>query len=582
MDSLAFLGSLFADAVGPRSRIVVWSAKRSTWCESAAQASGVCAALDPHGDVYFGVALQDPEAALEEAIRRSDEKHGHHNGISLTVVRGFATTARAIGGAWCDLDVDGPGRKKTGLPKSVAAIHRALDLLPLRPTWRIFTGGGIHAWWRFKEPWVLEDDAERARARRLVEGWQREIARQSGFTVDPTADLARVLRPPGTTSHKYGEKVRLDASEALEFNPSDFEEWQAEEAPARPAAGESPKHRFVLRPDAEPPLAKVETLRSMDARFARTWARQRPDFPSQSEYDLALATMASRAGWSPQDTVDLLIAHRRMHLLPDKLRVDYYENRLALARVGVDGLEAHERLVDVVSEPKPTTPQAVEEERARLNVDLSKLLGFKVLRVIRYLGDPPAFRLELPEGKIDLGDVDSILLPSRFRSRVAAVSLAVIRQFKGHEWGPIAQAILRACEDRDLGSDSTIEAVVEEWVGSFLADNPPALDKKAAVASRRPWADETGVYLFLAELQSWVTFHGGERLGRKALAQRLRTYGATPSKTSAARDGSMTSYSVWRVGGVDFAAAYMERARARTRAPIRARESAEEPSEVGK
>lgn len=284
---------------------------------------------------------------MEEARRRAVEKSGNDAGVNLTVVRGFAQTARAIGGAWCDLDVDNPTRKKAGLPKNLEEIHLALDELPLRPSLRIRTGGGIHAWWRFKEPWILEDDAERAKARRIVEGWQREIARQAGFTIDPTADLARVLRPPGTTNHKYGTLVVVDSSEDfLAFNPSELEELtsggsfgdgRTNAAGSRAKSKESgdsseesrlgrigpydldvpaeliPAGSVTIDPATKPPYVKFELAQSMSAEFAATWGRHRPDLEDQSSstFEMALASQAAHQRWAIQEIVDLLIAFRR-------------------------------------------------------------------------------------------------------------------------------------------------------------------------------------------------------------------------------------------------------------------------------
>src|SRR5687768_6678909 len=74
-------------------------------------------------------------------------------------------------------------------------------------------------------------------------------------------------------------------------------------------------HHFTLDPTASPPLEKFSLLASMETKFFDSWEHRRPDFQDQSAsgYDLSLASYALRGGWTWQETVDLLIAHRRKH-----------------------------------------------------------------------------------------------------------------------------------------------------------------------------------------------------------------------------------------------------------------------------
>ena len=115
-----------------------------------------------------------------------------------------------------------------------------LDELPLRPTFIVHSGGGLHPYWLLRELWMLETHEERKRAARLVAGWQvmlRERAGAHGWKLDSTHDLARVLRVPGTKNCKQAEprSVRMlreadtlaldEGAERIEYNPSEFEEW---------------------------------------------------------------------------------------------------------------------------------------------------------------------------------------------------------------------------------------------------------------------------------------------------------------------------------------------------------------------
>jgi RepB DNA-primase N-terminal domain len=70
--------------------------------------------------------------------------------------------------------------------------------LAQRPSVVIDSGGGYHAYWLLDETFYLDSPNARERAMMIQRAW---VAHVGG---DPGAkDLARVLRLPGTTNHKY-------------------------------------------------------------------------------------------------------------------------------------------------------------------------------------------------------------------------------------------------------------------------------------------------------------------------------------------------------------------------------------------
>jgi hypothetical protein len=99
------------------------------------------------------------------------------------------------------------------LPETVEELLAFLHGLPTPPSLIIDTGGGVHTYHLFAEPWVLTTPEDRAafldlaaRFEETVEGWAAE---RHGWTSTSifTTDLARVLRLPGTINHKYGTIV---------------------------------------------------------------------------------------------------------------------------------------------------------------------------------------------------------------------------------------------------------------------------------------------------------------------------------------------------------------------------------------
>jgi len=543
-----FLTNVFGDSVGVgNSTLVLWNPqdKRSRWCTDITEAQ---AYLDQYGDgvdVYFGVCLQDIMAALTERRRRTGDDNA-----SLDYSRGYASTVSVVPGVWLDLDVAGPGHEKNGLPRSQADADRILDALPYDPTCILETGGGTHVYWLFHEPWVLETDEERRQAASYVRGWQQlaiDLAANMGFVVDATHDLSRVLRPCGTTNTKYMRPVVMRADSGHRFNPSDFEAYAVEVSPVGPAAHARREDLGDLREDLQPPADKLMAMLNLQPKFAETWRRQRKEFPSQSEYDMSLAAMAARAGWKDEEILALVVSHRREGNEPLRLdRPGYYTGLIGKARHGLVADEAHERLSERV-EMVAQGDADIEEERDGFLTDVSNLLGFKIRRVLKFVTDPPQYRLVLDQGTIHLGGVDSILNSAKFRASIAAVSGVLIQRFQGARWDPVAQAILQAVEELDLGSDSSAEGLVDEWLGEYLTQNRPSVDRAEAIAVRHPFVDGDVAMFFLAEFRSWLTFHRDERLGRKQLATLLRSAGSEPRVVNYQRDADnkRSTVNVW-------------------------------------
>jgi hypothetical protein len=114
-------------------------------------------------------------------------------------------------------DVDAAGKEGHNYPPQ-ARILQALADMPLPTSIVVVSGrqdGGLHTYWLFREPFVIENDDDRRRIKNLSQCWQRLLkTKLEPYDLDSTFDLVRVLRPIGTTNHKYGSTVS-----ALVFEP---------------------------------------------------------------------------------------------------------------------------------------------------------------------------------------------------------------------------------------------------------------------------------------------------------------------------------------------------------------------------
>ena len=134
--------------------------------------------------VYFGIGLTD--------VPTEDNKRAKNN--SVICLPGF----------WMDIDYGEKGHSSNNLPPT---IEDALSLLKdvQEPSITIATGGGIHAYWLFKQPLAIIDD-NREKISRTLQSFQNNIIKKwnnFGWKVDNTANIAQTLRVPGTINHKY-------------------------------------------------------------------------------------------------------------------------------------------------------------------------------------------------------------------------------------------------------------------------------------------------------------------------------------------------------------------------------------------
>lgn len=124
--------------------------------------------------------------------------------------RGGASEAAFMPGCWIDVDIngspDGHGGVVTGHAPSQDAAIKTLGQLA-KPTFVVSSGYGFQPWYLLDEPLVLIDAGVQRRAKRIVYGLQRRLEHDAGWKVDNTADLARVLRLPGTTNSKGEQPV---------------------------------------------------------------------------------------------------------------------------------------------------------------------------------------------------------------------------------------------------------------------------------------------------------------------------------------------------------------------------------------
>jgi hypothetical protein len=543
-ETRAFLSTLFP-LLPLGSKLLIWTLpeKRSFWCETVEEAVATVERVRVTSDVYFGIGLAGKDFG---ATRRCP-----------------ASEVIAIPGMWADFDIAGAGHKKANLPPNREAILELMREAGLPPTVSINSGHGLQCYWLLEDLWEFASDTERANAEGIVRRWNytlRELARKRGWDVDSTWDLARVYRVPGTTNRKVKHEpapVHIIQQDGPRYTLAQIEPKLAAEDPAASLRNQKAKgygsvqvaEDITLDPAASVDIELFELLKEADPKFEASWERKRKDFQDQSgsSYDMSLATIAAQAGWDDQQIVNLLIAHRRKHGDDLKLRPDYYRRTLCKARQPLIKREAVEQLEQMLhSEAPQDDPQErQQDERRRATLQhVSALLGFEIRGIVKYTGSEPTYRLETPRGTADLGNVTGLIKQEALRNKVAALTGYLIPKFKPNLWDTIAQSLLNAVEERDLGEEATEEGTTREWLRTYFRErlhNAPFQEEGA------PFLLEGKPHFASMDLVAWLRTRLDIRVTREALAVKLGKINCTKRADVRLKrpDGTETKKNLW-------------------------------------
>ena len=258
-----------------------------------------------HQTVWFPVTEPMPDLDLNQncylgvGLRRQRPDNHHTRGKTDDII--------GIPGLWLDLDYDSPGAHKVRhpLPPTEDAALSLLDAAPYKPSLIVHSGHGLQAYWLFKELAWFDTGDDREAFGRLCRGWQQvfqHAGRDRGWHVDSTADLARVLRIPGTRNHKTDQQREVSVLEAsgFRYDPSDFSDFAE---PATP----SPKSPAPIPLPANGHL-DLRTLRvSPRIKYLIQHGDSIGQYPSRSEALFAVIVALLGAGYGDTHVASLCL-----------------------------------------------------------------------------------------------------------------------------------------------------------------------------------------------------------------------------------------------------------------------------------
>ena len=537
MDPKTFLTTLWGET--PPGPVLVWTlpGKDSHWYKKFDQVNKDLARRKAK-DIYTGVGLPVTNPPMSRKIR------------------GVAESVTAITGMWADIDVAHHSHKKQNHAPTTDKALEILEQFTFTPTLTINSGHGIQAWWLFNKPWVFQSVKEHNQAQALAQWWYHhlnDLCQQEGCVADPVWSIDQVLRVPGTINNKDPEEPvpvtvissdgpRFDRQEFLDRVPDDFRPLVSV---SKDRNGKVHDNGLILKGDANPPTEKLLNLLDIHPKFRASWREERSDLEgSPSSYDMSLAHIALSSQWTDQEATDLLIAWRRKHGHDLKLREDYYARTIAKAREPIQASKAEEQLSEALDNPEDANEDVIKDS-------LGTLMGFGIIHIIKYVGEPSIYRLVTDKGDANLGEITSITSQTNFRNKFADATGHLIPKQDPKLWDKTAQAMLNACEWVEVGDATHPSRQTKAWLTSYLLEKTIFDDPEEAARGKKPFTRKGHTYIFGDDFKKWLEHSTGNQLSDHSISQRLKMIGANSDKVTITVGGKKTSRSCWQLPNFD-------------------------------
>jgi hypothetical protein len=506
---------LFYDKIlnSPKKFKLLWNlnTKRSQWVKTT---DDILKAIQVNNtNMFFGLGM-------------TDKSYGPGK-------RALNTQISTVSCLYIDIDIASDNvkvHKKENLPKTLEeAIEIACKFL--EPTFIVFSGHGIHAYYCTAEPIDLKKDGKLfASLLRQFQDKHRKAFPQ--YQLDYTHDLARVLRCPGTINAKDPD----NPVECVIIQSNDVDYWIEEIQDAieydpelvfetelpfdnKNKLGDNPEKALSLNSTQEfiqwfdeqglvlDPQASldaetwVELEQATSGELSQLYNHKKTKHVDINNIDMSLANMGAKNCLTDQQIIDLMVMHRRKHgVNTSKLkRKDYFARTLIKA--------ISDRLLENIRQKKPTytqqkptyTQQAVSRtseksddeqseivlstkrtifdnhapsEKQTIRKHLAGLMGVEIKRIVCYPKDPePVFELELsdmPGRMIQLGTYQKgIMIQGNFRASIAAMGLPMPKRVAKEIWDPTVLNDLRILTEEGAIPET---ATYEGQVKIYLKD----------------------------------------------------------------------------------------------------------------
>lgn len=465
LDCAAFLTALHGNALTalPDARVVIWTSDKGKQAQR------------------FDDCADAAECAIELSDSGMDVFHGCSVMPSKGGGRGKAADALALSALWADIDIAVEGKAKE-YPPTLEDARAVVGLLGMPPSITVETGGGLHMYWLLAKPMLAgagEGYYTTDYMASMTQRWQgmiRRGMRDNGWELDSTHDLARVLRPPETTNHKYGHAVTavLHGEKPIRYDYEDILARLPEPEAAQGNALPVKVGFFVAPPKGSKPQipAIVNSLMELDPDFTGVWEGQKK-FETDSERDLSIATRILGVGGSEQDAVDAVAYRRLTRCVGKKAEKAYRQDYMdATIRKAASGIDQEEGFTEISSGGVDTS---TDEGKAKALEAIRRAIRIPLKRFIKIgKGDGCRYAFELDSGeRVEIGSSAILLTVRSVQQRIFDATSVVMPAVKAGQWATVVQSMTQVMEEVEGdGLYEQLDSLYEEYI-HICGDSPP-------------------------------------------------------------------------------------------------------------
>jgi hypothetical protein len=428
-----------------------------------------------------------------------------------------------------DIDVG-----KEGSPETIDAALDIARIGPYRPSFYVKSGSGIHAYWLFSEPWIFQGDKDKGDAianfRRFIETLAA-VAESKDYKVDPTKDLSRIWRVPGTRNfkprleNKEPTFVTLCAEDRIpRYDHTDFDPYLVA-LEARPSQLPGQWHASVglleLDPEAKLPQELLKAAMENDDRFHDTWLMKRhKEFGDDvSRYCFAIANFLIDAGMNDQQVADAITHFRRDIAMKPKidrkgrLRLDWYQITIskckadAGARKGVEAITSQVNLSRLQVDPQTGILEVDPHARERIILDLKNVLLVDIERFVQVGYHNAQYYLVTSCGKkLHIGGNHELESFKLFRRVLRVHFRVIVNASAGKVWDDILQHLM-AIVEVDLTVNPTAKDELFSTFRSFFNDVRLVSGENAsgrAANNQLPFRQDGRVHVNFEKFSQWM------------------------------------------------------------------------------
>ena len=504
-----WLATFYGDGLSEDSRCAIWSShdKKHHWCDSLPHAE-LCASNADGMDTYFTMGV-----------------------FPKGVTRRTKDNVMGIFGVWLDVDTGDKDNGKDYFADIPTAIEWVQDSLAGKWTHIVHSGGGLHVYLMFDEPFWIESDADRRKAERAVKSYWSWANGVCPKDIDPLTDTSRIMRLPGTMNTRVKQRCNIIESCEAEISVNDL----LDELPHVVLAESSQLAGIDGDVDLDSLKDRIALMSMADMTFADTWNRKRKfNDRSPSGYCLSLANQLCAAGLSNAEVAAALELWRSQQLDAKPKPPEWYQATIGKARSATSTEKFEERLTAAVIDTD-------DDQKAEVVAEVfgATLLHFYRNAIPEYKGrlEKVSYTLEFSDGVVEVPSTAVLMQQRSIRELMFEHLGVVFKTMKGPQFDKVMTLLLEVMEDRERDLEGNDAFIIEGALASYIAakkEQCEIVQDLGLYESHMVFQDEDDKLYF-----SWNTFKNRLKstdiyIDNGRLAEVLRGLGSEPSRVGAA------------------------------------------------